>query len=32
MDGGHLPALARPQELAARLDAYCRDEGVDVAD
>jgi pimeloyl-ACP methyl ester carboxylesterase len=22
MDGGHLPALSRPQELAARLDAY----------
>jgi pimeloyl-ACP methyl ester carboxylesterase len=22
MDGGHLPALARPAELAARLDAY----------
>jgi hypothetical protein len=29
MDSGHLPALARPHELAARLDAYCR-EGVDV--
>jgi pimeloyl-ACP methyl ester carboxylesterase len=24
MDGGHLPALSRPQELAARLDAYAR--------
>ncbi len=23
MDGGHLPALSRPQELARRLDAYC---------
>jgi pimeloyl-ACP methyl ester carboxylesterase len=22
MDGGHLPALARPRELAARLEAY----------
>ena len=22
MDGGHLPALARPKELARRLDAY----------
>jgi hypothetical protein len=32
MDGGHLPALARPPELADRLDAYCRDEGVDVTD
>jgi pimeloyl-ACP methyl ester carboxylesterase len=31
MDGGHVPALARPHELADRLDAYCRDEGVDVA-
>ena len=25
MDGGHLPALARPRELAARLDAYWTD-------
>lgn len=25
MDGGHLPALARPKELAARLDAYRRE-------
>jgi pimeloyl-ACP methyl ester carboxylesterase len=24
MDGGHLPALSRPQELAARLDAYAQ--------
>jgi pimeloyl-ACP methyl ester carboxylesterase len=24
MDGGHLPALARPAELAARLDGYLR--------
>lgn len=24
MDGGHLPALARPEELADRLDAYVR--------
>ena len=23
MDGGHLPALSRPQELAERLDASC---------
>jgi hypothetical protein len=22
MDGGHLPALAHPDELAARLEAY----------
>ena len=25
MDGGHLPALAHPVELAARLDAYWTD-------
>lgn len=25
MDGGHLPALSRPQELADRLDAYGRE-------
>jgi hypothetical protein len=25
MDGGHLPALARPGELAERLDAYRRE-------
>ena len=25
MDGGHLPALSRPEELAARLDAYGRE-------
>jgi hypothetical protein len=22
MDGGHLPALSRPKELASRLEAY----------
>lgn len=27
MDGGHLPALARPEELAERLDAYWRAMG-----
>ena len=26
MDGGHLPALSRPQELATRLDAYLTEE------
>jgi hypothetical protein len=27
MDGGHLSALSRPQELAARLDGYWSSRG-----
>ena len=28
IDGGHTPALSRPKELAARLEAYAAQEGV----
>jgi pimeloyl-ACP methyl ester carboxylesterase len=28
IDGGHTPALSRPEELAARLEAYAAQEGV----